>query len=113
MRCLQPTASAGTGAAVLLLAVACGSHTQADPTSTQRSPIRVHLEPGHHTFQLGSSAGQLQPGDKVVCVTADGSPGGGGVVPTNGHGVGSSTGFVMQVAHRKVRVTCPSLVGNA
>ena len=108
------TFSSAVGAALLLATAACGSYDQTQPASEHRGPITVRLKPGQYTFGLGGSGGhRLHTGDKVVCVTAAGSPAGGGIVPTNGHGVGSSTGFDMMVEHGKVRVTCPSNPGNA
>jgi hypothetical protein len=98
--------------ALVLATAACGSHTQAP--STHRDPVTVRLEPGRHTFVLGGSgAGRLRTGDKIVCVLRNGAPAGGGIVPTEGHGVGSSTGFEMMVEGGKVKVTCPAQVGNA
>ena len=71
----------------------------------------VRLKPGHYTFHLG---GRVKVGDKVVCVTRNGDPAGGGFVPKRGHGVGSSTGFSLFVSESgKVKVTCPAHPGNA
>jgi hypothetical protein len=99
---------------LVLAAAACGSHTQAQAPSTHRAQTTVRLKPGHYTFVLGGSgAGHLRTGDKIVCVLRNGSPAGGGIVPANGHGVGSSTGFVVMVSGGKVKVTCPANPGNA
>ena len=71
----------------------------------------IRLKPGHYTFHLG---GRVKVGDKVVCVTRNGDPAGGGFVPKRGHGVGSSTGFSLFVSESgKVKVTCPAHPGNA
>ena len=71
----------------------------------------IRLKPGHYTFHLG---GRVNVGDKVVCVTQNGEPAGGGFVPKRGHGVGSSTGFSLFVSESgKVKVTCPAHPGNA
>jgi hypothetical protein len=55
----------------------------------------------------------VRTGDKILCVLDNDSPAGGGFVPTEGHGVGSSSGFDLMVAGGKVKVTCPAQVGNA
>jgi hypothetical protein len=71
----------------------------------------IRLKPGHYRFHLG---GRVKVGDKIVCVTQNGGPAGGGFVPKRGHGVGSSTGFSLFVsASGKVKVTCPAHPGNA
>jgi len=115
MRSIRLTVSPGIGGTLLLLAAAgCGSHLQAQPTPTDPGPITVRLQPGHYTFWLGGTGPHhLRTGDRIICHTADGSPAGGGIVPANGHGVGSSTGFEVTVEQGKVKVTCPANPGNA
>ena len=71
----------------------------------------IRLKPGHYTFHLG---GRVHVGDKIVCVTRNGRPAGGGFVPKPGNGVASSTGFSLVVfASGKVKITCPAHPGNA
>ena len=71
----------------------------------------IRLKPGHYVFHLG---GRVKVGDKILCVTRDGDPAGGGFVPKRGHGVSSSTGFSLFVfASGKVTITCPADPGNA
>ena len=71
----------------------------------------IRLKPGHYRFHLG---GRVKVGDKVVCVTRNGGPAGGGFVPKRGHGVGSSTGFSLVVSESgKVKIICPAHPGNA
>jgi hypothetical protein len=99
--------------AVSTAAVGCGSSTSGGqgPTGSDRSPHTVRLEPGHYTFRLG---GRVVSGDELSCVTRAGAPAGGGVVPARGHGVGSSTGFSVDVLKDgRVEVTCPANPGNA
>ena len=92
--------------ATCLVVSACGSSSATDATSTHApgaSSIKLH--PGRYQYQLGN---QLNVGDKVICVAA-GRSAGGGVVPTPGQGVGSSTGFRLQVApDGTVNITCPA-----
>ncbi len=82
-----------------MAAAACGS------SHTPAAPKTVKLHPGHYRYQLGD---QVNVGDKISCVTASGKPAGGGVVPQKAHGVGSSTGFSLDVAaDGTVTITCP------
>ena len=86
-----------------LLAAACGS------THTPAAPKTLKLQPGHYRYQLGD---QVDTGDKVLCVTASGHTAGGGGVPKPGNGVGSSTGFDLEVdADGTVKITCPAHPG--
>jgi hypothetical protein len=60
-----------------------------------RPPMTLELGPGRHSFLIGgdngdASAPRLLPGDRIACVTAGGSPTGGGIVPTRGHVTGSA-----------------------
>jgi len=104
---------------VLALAAGCGS--QASPRSGPPSPASdpaslpraraLHLKPGHYTFHLGRD---VRVGERIVCITRNGSPAGGGGVEPRGHGVGSSTGFeAITFANGRVRVACPANPGNA
>jgi hypothetical protein len=80
------------------------------PTTTPATKT-VRLTPGHYSFHLG---GRVRVGDKIVCVTRAGAPAGGGFVPRAGNGVGSSTGFSLNVfPSGKVTITCPANPGNA
>lgn len=96
---------------VMVLASSCGGATRHDlsPSSDPRGPIPLRLEPGRHRFQLGK---QVVVGDKILCMTRDGSPVGGGRVTKPGHGVASSTGFTLNVSPGgRVTVTCPAHPG--
>jgi hypothetical protein len=98
-----------TALVVFVLAVAaagCGQSQGPAPATHTRQIVR--LTPGHYTFRLG---GRVNVGDEIRCVTRDGSPAGGGAVPTSGHGVGSSTGFSLSVSAGEVTITCPARVG--
>lgn len=95
------------------VATGCGSGGPGDspPPSSVRVAKTLHLKPGHYTFHIG---GRVEVGDKIICVTRDGGPAGGGYVEEPGHGVGSSTGFVLLVSPAgRVRITCPANPGNA
>jgi hypothetical protein len=71
----------------------------------------IRLKPGHYTFHLGK---RVMVGNKIVCVTRNGGPAGGGVVPKPGNGVSSSTGLSLFVsASGNVKITCPVHPGNA
>ena len=104
----------GVGALLVVVAVAtgCGSAGPGDPSPppSVRVAKTLHLKPGHYTFHLG---GRVEVGDKILCVTRDGGPAGGGFVEEPGHGVGSSTGFQLTVSPGgTVRITCPANPGN-
>jgi hypothetical protein len=71
----------------------------------------IRFKPGHYMLHLG---GRVRVGDKIVCVTRNGGPAGGVVVPKPGNGVSSSTGFSLFVsASDRVKITCPAHPGNA
>ncbi len=98
---------------VVVVGMACWVSASLGSAVTHADGARktVRLKPGHYTFHLG---GRVKVGDKVVCVTRNGDPAGGGFVPKRGHGVGSSTGFSLFVSESgKVKVTCPAHPGNA
>lgn len=107
--------------ALPILATGCRGTDAGGSVATQTPPKAktVRLKPGHYTFLLGAGNGdasalRLRPGDKIICLTATGAPAGGGGVPTRGHGVGSSTGFSMEVTPGgRVRIVCPAHPGNA
>ena len=97
---------------VAALASSCGGSTTHDPSpsSDPRGPITLRLKPGHHRFQLGK---QVVVGDRILCMTRDGSPAGGGYVAKPGHGVASSTGFTLNVSPGgRVTVTGPAHPGT-
>jgi hypothetical protein len=72
-------------------------------------PKTVKLGAGQYRYELGQG---LNVGDTVSCHTAAGKSAGGGVVPASGGGVGSSTGFKLEVSgDGRVTVTCPAHVG--
>ena len=92
------------------------AYVNASRTATHRArftvekPQKVTLQPGTYRFQLGN---QVYVGDKIACVTASGASAGGGVIPTPGQGVSSSTGFNLQVAaDGTVHITCPAQPGT-
>jgi hypothetical protein len=99
-------------AAVVGLSTGCGSaagHGSA-PTHAPRSPKTIRLTPGHYTFRLG---GRVAVGDSIICVTSTGANAGGSGVPRPGHGIGSSTGYVINVSPSGVvKITCPAHPGN-
>ena len=98
---------------VAVIGTACwvsASEGSAVPHTAQAEKT-IRLKPGHYVFHLG---GRVRVGDKIVCVTRTGAPGGGGFVPKAGHGVGSSTGFSLVVLESgKVKIACPAHPGNA
>lgn len=99
-----------TLAIVAVVGMACWV-SASDGSVVNHAKETIRLKPGHYTFHLG---GRVHVGDKIVCVTRNGRPAGGGFVPKPGNGVASSTGFSLVVsASGKVKITCPAHPGNA
>lgn len=101
-------------ATVAALASGCWAHGSgggSPVTESKPATKALHLKPGHYRFHLG---GRVNVGDKILCVTRDGGPAGGGGVPEAGEGVSSSTGFsVFVFPSGRVKITCPANPGNA
>ena len=70
MRTLSIVAVIGTACWVSASEGAAAPHTEAAKKT-------IRLKPGHYTLHLG---GRVEVGDKILCVTRDGGPAGGGFV---------------------------------
>jgi hypothetical protein len=96
--------------AVVLVAAACGSSPSGAGPAHHSRPASITLHPGTYRFAVGHG---VHVGERIRCFTRSGAPAGGGAVPPEGHGVGSSTGFEAETADGLVRITCPADPGNA
>lgn len=86
---------------VCITTIVAGCWNHDDP-----APRTLHFKPGHHTLHLGST---VEVGDKILCEKPNGDTGFGGIVPKQGHGVGTGTGFsIGTFENGKVEINCPT-----